>query len=303
MQAETASATASLGSLVLVTGQRPAAMPGRRIGEILVEAGKLQEEDVQAILTYQSEKSIRFGEAAVQMGLVTETDVRHALSRQFDFPYLAPGSSQVSEEVVTAYQPFGRRAEAVRALRGEITARWLTHETGGRSLAIVSPDRGEGRSYVTANLAVAFAQLGKRTLLIDADMRNPRQHLMFGLDSQSGLSAVLTGRGEASSVRQVAPFENLCILPAGVLPPNPQELLVRPDFEWLLREVEKNFEVILVDTPPGAHFADAQAVSVSTRGALMVVRKDVTRPKAVAALGEKIAGNKARVIGSVMNEV
>lgn len=298
MQAETAST-----ELVPVTNRRVPALQGRRIGEILAEAGKLQEEDIQAILDYQLERSIRFGEAAVQLGLVTEADVRNALSRQFDYPYLAAGSSPVSEEIVAAYHPFGKHAEMMRALRSEIISRWLDHESGGKTLAVVSPERSEGRSYVTANLAVSFAQLGKRTLLIDADMRNPRQHALFGLDIQSGLSAVLTGRGEASSVRQVAPFENLCILPAGVLPPNPQELLVRPDFGWLLREVEKNFDVVLIDTPPGGQFADAHAVAASAYGALMIIRKDHTRPRAVTTLGDKLATAKARVIGTVLNEI
>jgi len=284
-------------------GRRMPALHGRRIGEILAEAGKLQEEDIQPILDYQLQHSIRFGEAAVRLGLVTESDVRNALSRQFDFPYLAPGTSQVSQEVVAAYHPFGPHAEAMRALRSEIMARWIDHETGGKALAVVSPERGEGRSYVTANLAVTFAQLGKRTLLIDADMRHPRQHLLFGLDIQSGLSAVLTGRGEASSVRQVAPFENLCILPAGVLPPNPQELLVRPDFAWLLREVEKNFDVVLVDTPASGAFADAQAVCTSTRGALVVIRKDHTRPRTVQTLTEKLSTARAFIVGSVLNEI
>ena len=92
----------------------------------------------------------------------------------------------------------------------------------------MSPGSGEGRSYITANLAVLFSQMGKRTLVIDADLRKPRQHRIFGLPGKIGLSALLAGRAGAEVMCDIPQLPGLTVLPAGVLPPNPQELLSRP---------------------------------------------------------------------------
>src|SRR6185436_9716186 len=117
------------------------------------------------------------------------------------------------------------RAEELRGLRTQLMIRWAKAGVQHRVLAIVSPGAGEGRSYVAANLAVAFSQLGERTLLIDADLRRPRQHHIFNVSDRIGLSAVLSGRAGRSAVAPVPEFGALSLLTAGARPPNPQELL------------------------------------------------------------------------------
>src|SRR6267142_5250231 len=160
----------------------------RRIGSILAEEGKLGVEHIEQVMELQQANGLRFGEGALRLGLITEDDLRCAVAKQYDLPHLVPGSESISSELVVAYEPFHPRAEEMRALRTQLLMRWSKAGVRHRVLAIASPGPGEGRSYVAANLAVAFSQLGERTLLIDADLRAPRQHRIFDVTDRFGLS-------------------------------------------------------------------------------------------------------------------
>src|SRR5437899_2081539 len=209
----------------------------RRIGNILAEEGKLGAEGIERVMQLQQTNGLRFGEAALRLGLITEDDLRCAVAKQYDLPHLVPGSESISRELVVAYEPFHPRAEELRALRTQLLIRWSKAGVKQRVLAIVSPGPGEGRSYVAANLAVAFSQVGERALLIAADLRTPRQHRLFNVPDRIGLSAVLSGRADRGAVVPVSEFGSLSLLPAGACPPNPQELLLRPSFAALLVEL------------------------------------------------------------------
>jgi chain length determinant protein tyrosine kinase EpsG len=272
------------------------------VGAILLQKGKLTTEGIEQVQQLERDEGLRFGEAAVKLGLVSEADLRVALAEQFDFPCLAPGDGKLSSSLIAAYQPFDSRVEAFRALRAQVTLRWLDAEHGGRTLAIVSPERGEGRSYLAANLALVFAQLGARTVLVDADMRNPQQHALFKLSNRRGLSSILAGRGDSSSIQRVESFETLSVITAGAIPPNPQELLARPTFTQLLDELAKVYYVVIVDTPAGVGVADVQLICRSTRAALMVLRKDYSRTKTANRLVDELGPTKATLVGTVLNE-
>ena len=273
----------------------------RTIGEILVEDGKLTAAEAQQVWNLQSGYGIRFGEAALQLDLVTEDDLRLALAKQYDFCYLEPGQKGVSREIVAAYEPDHQRVEEFRTLRTQLQIRWFGAEIGHRTLAIVSAGPSEGRSYVTANLAVVFAQLGHRTLLVDADMRFSHQHRLFSLSDRIGLSAVLSGRSNLDAAARIPGMNGLWVLPAGPLPPNPQELLSRNAFAALLRHAEASFDVVLVDTPPARLCADAQTVAFRAGAALMLVRKDRTRVAEASEVFLKLGNSGIRVVGTVMN--
>jgi chain length determinant protein tyrosine kinase EpsG len=275
---------------------------GRAIGAILIDAGRLSPDGAERILRAQRERGLRFGDAAIALGLLKESDIQFALSRQFDYPFLQAGESAVSDEVIAAYRPFTRQVEELRALRSQLMLRWFDAEAERKTLAIVSPERGEGRSFIAANLAVVFSQLGERTLLIDADMRNPRQHALFSVSNRVGLSETLAGRGGPDAVQRVPALLDLCVMPAGAVPPNPQELLSRPVFSQLLGQLSKDFDVILIDTPAGAEYADAQTIAVRASGALMVARKNVSRASRLRRLADELITASATVVGSVMNE-
>ena len=279
------------------------ALPNRSIGAILVDSGKLSPENAERIVRLQRERGLRFGDAAIQLGLLTQSDIEQALSRQFDYPYLLKGESKVSEKVVAAYNPFSKQVEALRALRSQLIVRWFDVDGKHKSLAIVSPESGEGRSFIASNLAVVFSQLGERTLLIDADMRTPCQHELFGLDNRNGLSGVIAGRCTAAdAVQRVPDLLDLSVLPAGPTPPNPQELLGRPNFTQLLTDLAQEYDIILVDTPTGGQFADGNMISARTGASLVVVRTNMTHISAVRTRTEKLTSAHVVVVGSGINE-
>jgi chain length determinant protein tyrosine kinase EpsG len=232
---------------------------------------------------------------------VSQADIEAALARQFDYPYLRQGNPSLSPELVAAYSPFSHQVEVLRGLRSQLMLRWFDMDMKHKALAVVSPERREGRSFVAANLAVVFSQLGQRTLLIDADMRNPCQHSLFKLENSIGLSAILSGRGDPDAVRRIAALDDLSVLPAGSLPPNPQELLARPLFGLLLAELANDFDVIVIDTPPGSDSADVQIIAARAGGALMVAHTNTVRIKAARDLAQSISDAGATVVGAVMN--
>jgi chain length determinant protein tyrosine kinase EpsG len=268
---------------------------------LLIDAGRLRPEDVAAVLRVQREQHLRFGEAAVTLGFVSSADVAVALSRQFDRRYLRMNNQSFDADLVVACQPLGRQAEALRGLRSQLMLRWFDVAEKRKSLAVVSPARGEGRSFIAANLAVIFSQLGEHTLLIDADLRNPRQHSLFKIGNGNGLSAVLSGRGSPEAVQRIDGLVDLSVLPAGPTPPNPQELLARPLFSLVLEQLAAEFDVIVIDTPASGEYADAQTIAARAGGALLVVHTDATPVRPAHELAQNIAAAGATVVGTVMN--
>jgi len=278
----------------------------RLIGTILADEGKITPDQIDRILRLQKDIGVRFGEAAVQLGLITDNDVRFALAKQFDFPLLVPevqesGALQPSKELVAAFAPFHARTEELRALRTQLLIRWYNPQVGRNALVIASPEAAEGRSYVAANLAVTFSQLGARTLLIDADLRKPRQHQIFGIPPGHGLSSLLSGRTDTKAQFPVHGLNRLTVLPAGPLPPNPQELLSRPAFTALMKELQAHYDVVIIDLPPAKKYADAQSIAYRAGDALIVARKDHTSVNSTSKVVKELAGTGARVVGTIVN--
>ena len=279
----------------------PVVRTPRSIGAILIDAGKLSIADADRVLHWQREENLRFGDAALKLKVLTQADIDFALSRQFNYEYLQRGSSQVNESVVAAYDPFSAQVEGFRTLRSQLLLRWFDGEPSRRVLAVISPHGKEGRSFVTANLAVVFSQLGERVLLVDADLRNPGQHKLFGMENRRGLSGILAGRDATAEITQVSGLEHLSILSAGPVPPNPIELLSQAGFSRLLQDLKDRFNVILVDSPPASRYADAQVIAVRAGAAIMVVRKDASRAGTALDLAETIQANST-LVGTVLND-
>ena len=285
-----------------IESQRALVRSERCIGAILVEEGKLTPREVERVLEQQRDDKVRFGEAAVRLGYITEDDVRFALAKQYDMPHFTPSSEGPSRELVAAFAPFHPRTEEMRALRTQLLIRWYNPEQGRKSLVVASPEHGEGRSYVAANLAIVFSQLGARTLLVDADLRKPRQHQIFGLPAGHGLSALLAGRSDHKATFPVPGLNRLSVLPSGPLPPNPQELLSRPVFASFMKDLQSIYDVVIIDTPPAKHFADVQNVAFRAGDALVITRKDHTTVATTSKTIRELAGTGARVVGTVVNE-
>lgn len=290
-----------LGSMELSAEAPPA------IGKLIGNARDLDADALERIARYQREHGVKFGEAAIALGLAREEDVLHALSQQFGYAYAhaEDEASGLSPELVMLQQPFGHQAEAFRATRSQILLRGGGEgdpEVRRRPLAIVSPGTGDGKTFFAANLGVALAQLGGRVLIIDADLRGARMHQIFNLDNRMGLSNVLSGRQAGGAVKAVRGVPNLYVLPVGIQPPNPLELVAGQAFGRLLREVATRFDHVVVDTPATMFGSDGVVIAARCGAALIVTRRDVGKVAAARELVTSLQTGRTLVAGVVMNE-
>jgi chain length determinant protein tyrosine kinase EpsG len=268
------------------------------MGRMLLEQGKISAEDAERILRLQKEKKLRFGDAALELGLITPADVQQILAAQFRYPYLQPEIGNFSKDLVAAYEPFSEKVETLRALRSELILRWFS--SGQKSLAIFGVDMDEGVSLLAANLAIVFSQLGESTLLVDANLRTPTQHDLFNLGQRSGLSDVLADRAGMETACRIESFVSLSVLTAGTQAPNPQELLGRPQFSALTSTVALTYDVVLFTAPALGTAVDALAVAARAGGVLLVGNRNKTQLANIRIAGEKLRGCGAEIVGTVI---
>jgi len=268
------------------------------IGSLLVAAGKISADNSERVLRMHQELGIRYGEAAQRLGLVSENDIQQVLARQFDYPYLQQGEGDYSPLLAAAFQPFSPQVEVLRAVRSQLMLRWFSR--GHKSLVVAGVAAGDGASVFAANLAVVFSQLGEQTLLVDANLRVPRQQELFGIKRRQGLSDILAGRAELSTVTRVDDFIDLSVLCAGTLPPNPQELLSRSSFGALNAQLGARYDAVLYDVPAFERGSDALALAARTGGVLLVARKNHTPLDDVQAMVMQVRHTGAEVVGAVM---
>jgi len=286
------------------TGLAKVAAP-RSIGDILLANGRLSAEDLQRILDQSKQDKVNFGEAALALKLLTQDDIDFALSKQFDYSYLSPTDSSLSPSLVAAYKPFSRVGENLRAVRSQLMLRWFNGDPMHKILAVVSAGSGDGKSFIAANLAIVFAQQGERTLLIDGDLRTTQdtgQQAQFKLDRNAGLSGILAGRAGMEVAQQVPGLPGLSVISAGAVPPNPQELLGRPAFGQLLMAASTEFDVVLIDTPNGGDYADAEVIAARAGAALLVTRVNQSLIPQASQLARRLQDGGVSLVGSVFND-
>ena len=279
-----------------------AVAPDRTIGDIIRDARNLTAAEVEQVLSYQREKGVRFGEAAIALGLASEDEVLSALAQQFHYPLAAADKRNVNPELVSLNQPFSVQAEAIRAIRSQVTMRINPSLEARTPIAVISANSGDGKTFFAANLAVSLAQLGGRTLLVDADLRGPRQHEVFGLSNAAGLSSILSGRAEAQVIQQVASVSKLFVLPSGPLPPNPAELVERPAFGLLMRELNSKFDYVVVDTSAAESGVDSAVIASRCGTALVIARKNASKVSGLQDLVASLAGSSVQIAGAIVNE-
>jgi receptor protein-tyrosine kinase len=276
--------------------------PAPTIGELLLQEGHLTQAQLEQVLIAQKRRRGRFGELAVKLRFVSQAALDAALARQYNGQSgLAGPRGWLPDALVVARAPQTPFAEAMRALRGQLASRWFGEAPAERALAVCSPDRGDGRSFVCANLAVAFAQFGHETLVIDADLRLPQQHRIFRLRERRGLSSILAGRAGVGEVRRIADLPRLSVLPAGPMPPQPDALLAGGAFDRLLAELAVRFVVILIDTPAARTATDLFPLASAAGAALIVARRDRSRAPAIAQLAGGLAAAGVNLLGATLN--
>ena len=272
------------------------------IGTIINQTRHLTVEQVERVLAHQRDKGVRFGEAAVALGYVSNDDVLFALAQQFHYPYAAQDQRDANPELVALNQPFGVLAESFRAIRSQVMMRLFNAGQERRALAVVSPNSGDGKTFFSANLAVTLAQLGGRTLLIDADLRGPRQHQVFGLGNAAGLSGILSGRAESNVIQPVPGLSSLFVLPVGNTPPNPVELVERAAFGLLLRDLMAKFDHVVVDTPAAIYGSDYAVIAARCGAALVLARRDQSKLSRLEEMVSNLSVTPAVLVGAIVNE-
>jgi capsular exopolysaccharide synthesis family protein len=208
---------------------------------------------------------------------------------------VAAGELALDPMLLALFRPKSLEAEAYRAVR---TALYFSVQgEGHRVLQVSSPNKGDGKSLMVANLAISMAQSGKKVLIIDADCRRPRQHKVFGLPNTHGTATVIAQGSDWKSAIQMTPVDGLWIMPSGPIPPNPAELLSSPRFSALLEAARPEFDYVLVDTPPLLAVTDPCVVAGHVDGLMLILRLSRQgRPQAERArqillsLGVKILG-------------
>jgi receptor protein-tyrosine kinase len=279
-----------------------AASATRRVGQILVALGRLREPEIVAVLERQVNDPRRFGELARILGYVSQGDIDLALTHQqallsdvlIDFPRSLAAPLLDTDE---------GGSEALVAVRSQLVHRWFGDEPEQRALAIVSTDSGDGRSYVCSRLARLFADLDEDTLLIDADLRRPSQHRIFGADNSLGLSSYLRGECALPPVRAVPGIPFLHLLTAGPPVEHPHRLIARNEFGNLLEQLAPQFRAIFIDTPAAALGSDAVTIALRASGALLVVRKHNARLTDQRELAQRLTDSTVEVVGAVINEI
>ena len=281
---------------------------------------KLSPEDIERVTAFMQNSNFSFSQSALRLGLVTQSDVDnaidslqamnavekeslveaaiHKLSEERQLVVHVADTVKPSAQLLIAHDPYSPRNELIRALRTELLLRNEARQAN--VICVVSPSPREGRSQLSAELAIAFAQLGRRTLLVDADLRRPRQHTLFTAENGRGLSDSLT-RGDRPYVYNVDGLPMMSLLTTGTLPPNPLELLSSGRFERLLQDWKKTNEFIVIDTPPVTLCADALAVATLAGRVLFVVRAEHTRYRDTQETLRRLATTRAQILGTAMN--
>jgi len=288
----------------------------------LISRFNLSAEDIEKIYASMLPTDLSFSDAALRLGFVTHDDVSEALAgaRMLFAPEDSPGAVETAlrkissdrrlvvrdgdpvtpgSKLMSVQDPYDPRAEKLRALRTEL----LLLNEAARSANIVpvlSPGSNEGRTQLAAELAISFAQLGRRTLLVDADMRKPGVHGLFGSENHYGLSRAIAME-ERPHYHPVVGLPAMRVLTAGPAAPNPLELLSDGRFEKLMSDWRKSYEFIVFDTPPISQCADGLAVATLAGSYLLVSRSQHTSFKMTRDALRRLETTQSRILGAVLN--
>lgn len=201
--------------------------------------------------------------------------------------------------LITKVAPKSPISEQYRTIRTNIQYSSVDKEM--KSIVVTSSGAMEGKSTTIENLAVVFAQQGKKVLLVDADLRKPTVHYTFQLMNTVGLTNILTKQASLLEAVQETDVEDLNVLTAGPIPPNPAELLASVSMEYLVKEASENFDLILFDAPPILAVTDAQVLANLTDGSILVTSSGTTDKDNAIKAKELLQNAKAKLLGAVLN--
>lgn len=276
--------------------------PLKHIGDLLVSLNKITTDDVDLILKRQHETGERFGDAAKALSLISEEDIQRVVSLQFDYSLLHSfDDSQLSGELYCAHRPFSDESEGIRTLRSEIISRWI--DSGHKSIPVVTSNEISGAAILTANLAISFAQLGLKVLLVDANLRAPSLQRLFNASKGMGLSDLIAGRVNTIAASQrVTGFKDFFILTSGTNAPNPQELLYKTAFKEFFLSVESIFDIVIYNSAPITDYLDALPIVSNAKAAVLYTEMNQTRLTDIENIKKKINAIDCTIIGAVLKD-
>ncbi|MBF7081419.1 CpsD/CapB family tyrosine-protein kinase [Desulfallas sp. Bu1-1] len=203
-------------------------------------------------------------------------------------------------KLVTWHNPKSPVAETYRILRTNI--QFMNIDRKIKTILITSPGPNEGKSLTTSNLAVSMAQNNNKVIIIDADLRKPVLHDVFNVSSRAGVTDVLLGHAELSSALKETGIENLSILPSGLLPPNPAEMIGSARMKQLIRQTEDLADVVLIDSPPLMPVADGALLAAAVDGVILVIARGLTKIDQALKAKDIITSSQSRLLGMVFNK-
>ncbi|EHL78260.1 CpsD/CapB family tyrosine-protein kinase [Bacillus smithii] len=202
-------------------------------------------------------------------------------------------------KLIAKLNPKSPISEQYRTIRTNI--QFASADGELRSFMVTSASQGEGKSTTAANLAIVFAQQGKRVLLVDSDLRKPTMHYTFRVTNTVGLTNVLTRQASLVEAVQATDVEKLDLLSSGPIPPNPAELLSSRMMEQMLAEAYKQYDLVIFDSPPVLAVTDAQVLANQCQGTVLVVKSGVTELESALKAKELLQAAKAKLLGAVLN--
>ncbi len=241
------------------------------------------------------------GEDGAKRGGIVERAIRRMSDRR-DVVVWEGEPVEAGPALTYAHDSGTIRAEKLRSLRTELLMRLGTHQ-GAATFAIVGSRPGEGRSQLSAELALTFAQLAGKTLLVDANLRKPALDKLFrGTRSNSGLSEVLQGKSSTLPLHRVIGPQHLALLTAGTPPQNPVDLLSGVQFERLVKDWSRSYDYVLIDTPPTALRSDGIVIANAVGNVVLVAHRNKTSYADIAELRRRLDATQTRIIGAVLND-
>jgi polysaccharide biosynthesis transport protein len=229
------------------------------------------------------------------------------LARHFGLPYLGPiPNFEVKEEeptgdLIVLHAPKSQASESLRGLRTSILFSSAKHVP--QVVLVSSAAAQEGKTLVSSNLAVTMAQGGGRTLILDCDLRRPRVHKVFNMSREPGMSNILIGAASWEKMVQPTSVPNLWVIPAGPIPPNPAELVGSDVFADLIGELRKQYDRIIIDSPPLMAVTDSLVLSRLTDGMVLVIKVGTTAREVIGHAVRQLNDMNAKVLGAVLNDI
>jgi len=294
-----------------------------KIRDELIWGARLTADTAKHIDEVAESMGLTFAEAAIRLGLITDKQLVDAMESVRDgsredtssnaeeaplkqdarpgLPVKYVSIVEPGSALILAHGPENAYSEKIRALRTELVLLNGVSPRVGSSIALLSPCRGEGRTQLSAELAIAFSQIGSRTLLVDADLRRPRLHQLFNSENFIGLAQSLAAGGTPPMLG-VRDLPNLSLLTAGSSIANPLELLSNGSFERQMSDWRKKHDMVIIDTPPISQYADGLAIASFAEQVIIVSRAGFTPHKDLKEMLRRLAATRSRIVGAVINK-